>query len=146
MKEEERHLEDHRYDDIIGHPYPFPTRHAPISMVDRGAQFSPFAALTGFEAAIQETGRLTDTRTDLTESEGELLDRKLQQLRNGGLKASFTYFLPDTKKSGGAYVSISGRIRKIDRLAGWIILEDGSRIPIEDIVQVDDLMQKEAGE
>ena len=86
-------------------------------MLDRAAQFSPFAALTGYDDAIHETARLTNDKVDLSEEEKETLDRKQQILleRLGEHPAlTVTYFIPDAKKSGGAYVTKSGSFKKID--------------------------------
>lgn len=109
-----------------------------MSMIDRAAQFSPFAALVGHGAAIQETARLTEQKIELTEEEKGILDEKLRSLVETGSEAVFTYFMPDKKKSGGAYVTAEGEIRKIDPLEGRIILMDGSAIPIANILEVVD--------
>ena len=130
---------NHRYDDILELPHPVSSRHAPMSMTDRGAQFSPFAALTGFGAAIDETGRLTDTRIELSEEERDRLNRKLMYLhqQSGCPEITVDYFLPDTKKEGGAYIRATGKLWKIDRLSQQIVLDDGRQIPMEDLVEID---------
>ena len=130
---------DHRYDDILELPHPVSSRHAPMSMTDRGAQFSPFAALTGFGAAIDETGRLTDTRIELSEEERERLNRKLMYLhqQSGCPEITVDYFQPDEKKEGGAYICVTGKLQKIDRLSQRILLDDGRQIPMEDLVEID---------
>ena len=130
---------DQRYDDILELPHPVSSRHAPMSMTDRGAQFSPFAALTGFGAAIDETGRLTDTRIELSEEERERLNRKLMYLhqQSGCPEITVDYFLPDAKKEGGAYIRATGKLWKIDRLSQHIVLDDGRKIPMEDLVEID---------
>ena len=131
---------DHRYDDILELPHPVSSRHAPMSLTDRASQFSPFAALTGFGAAIDETGRLTDVRIEISEEERERLNRKLlnlNQLQNSCPEITVTYFLPDEKKEGGAYIRITGKLQKIDRLTQRIVLDDGRQIPMEDLVEID---------
>lgn len=131
---------DHRYDDILELPHPVSSRHAAMSMTDRGAQFSPFAALTGFGAAIDETGRLTDVRIEISEEERERLNRKLMylhQMQPICPKITITYFLPDEKKDGGAYIRATGRLWKIDKLSQQILLENGRRIPMEDLLEIE---------
>lgn len=138
----------HKYDDIIHLPHPVSTVHPQMSLMDRAAQFSPFAALTGHEAAIRETERLTDEWVELDENRKEQLDERLRMIRKylSGRKDEqgshgeyplpeirFTYFQPDGKKSGGAYVSVSGRVKKIDEYGHYVILEDGTALIIEHI-------------
>ena len=126
------------YDDIIDLPHPTSARHPRMSMTDRAAQFSPFAALTGHGAAIQETARLTDRKIELTEDEKAVLDEKLCLLLDAGGEAVFTYFLPDEKKkNGGAYVTAAGSIKKLDLLERRVILTDGAIIPVEDILEIE---------
>lgn len=126
------------YDDIINLPYPTSLRHPRMPMINRAAQFSPFAALVGYGAAIRETARITEQKIELAEDRKAILDDKLRLLLDTGDLSSFTYFLPDKRKDGGSYVSIEGRIEKIDLLKGCIILSDGTTIPIEDIFDVVD--------
>lgn len=125
------------YDDIIHLPHPTSARHPRMPMTDRAAQFSPFQALTGYGAAIRETARLTDQKVELTEDEMELLDEKLQMLLDTGKAALFTYFLSDEKKSGGTYVTVKGILKKIDSLERRILLANGSKIPINDILDIE---------
>ena len=108
-----------------------------MSMIDRAAQFSPFAALTGHGAAIEETARLTDRRIELTEEEKTVLDEKLRLLLETGGEGMITYFLPDERKDGGAYVTKLGTIKKIDPLEGRVILTDRTAIPIKDILEIE---------
>ena len=108
-----------------------------MSMADRAAQFSPFAALTGHGAAISETARLTDRKIELTEEEKAVLDEKLCLLLDAGGEAVFTYFLPDEKKSGGTYVTAAGSIKKLDLPGRRIILTGGAVIPLEDILEIE---------
>lgn len=109
-------------------------------MIDRAAQFSPFAALTGYDAAIKETGRLTDQRIELSEDSRAALDRK-QQLLVGGLadhpEVSVTYFIPDERKSGGAYVTVTGIVKKVDDYQRLLLLTDGTKIPLDDILDLE---------
>ena len=125
------------YDDMIHLPHPTSEKHPRMSMAGRAAQFSPFAALVGHGAAILETARLTDQKPELTEDEKVLLDEKLRLLVSSGWEARFTYFLPDEKKSGGAYVTTAGALKKVDPLERRIVLTDGTTIPIEDILAIE---------
>ena len=119
------------YADIIHLSRPVSTRHLPMSMHDRAAQFSPFAALTGYDAAILETARLTELQTELTESSKEVLDKKIQSIQkkvDSMPVVSVIYFEPDLRKTGGAYHKITGRVKKIDDYEKLIIFEDGPAI------------------
>ena len=129
-----------RYDDIINLPHHVSTTHAPMPVADRAAQFSPFAALTGYEDAIDETARLTQDWIELDENEKERLNEKFQQIREQlptHPQVIFTYFEPDQKKQGGAYLTVEGRVKKIDEYRGVFILEDGREVLIESIVDVE---------
>lgn len=125
------------YDDIIDLPHPTSAKHPRMSMLDRAAQFSPFAAIAGHGDAIQETARLTDQKVELTEDEKAVLDEKLRLLADAGGEAEFTWFLPDAKKSGGAYVTATSALKKIDPLERCIVLTDETVIPIEDILAIE---------
>lgn len=126
------------YDDIINLPHPTSARHPRMPLADRAAIFSPFQALVGHGAAIEETARLTDHKIELTEDEKAVLDEKLRLLLETGAPGTFTWFLPDEKKDGGAYVTNLGTIKKIDPLQGIVVLMDGTVIPIEDILEIED--------
>ena len=126
------------YDDIIHLPHPTSPRHPRMPMIDRAAQFSPFQALTGYREAIQETACVTGEKAELTEEEKAVLDEKLRLLTDTGNEAAFTYFQPDGKKSGGAYVTVLGAIKKLDPLEGRLVLSDGTAIPIDDILEIED--------
>lgn len=129
----------HRYDDIINLPHHVSKSHPPMSTLNRAAQFSPFAALTGYEDAIEETARLTGKRIDLDESAKSRLDEKLrivQEQLNIEPEITITYFQPDDKKSGGAYVSICGIVKRIDYYERTVIMQDGTRIEIEEIINI----------
>lgn len=131
------------YDDIINLPHPTSTKHPRMPIIDRAAQFSPFQALSGYGAAIQETARLTDQKIELTEDEKVLLDEKLRLLLDTGEVGIFTYFQPDWKKDGGAYITVRSVMKKIDRLKNQIILTDNTAIPIESLLDVDQSAVKE---
>lgn len=126
------------YDDIIHLPHPTSSKHPRMPMIDRAAQFTPFQALSGHGAAIQETARITKEKAELTEEEKAVLDEKLRFLAATGSEASFTYFQPDGRKSGGAYVTALGAVKKLDPLKEQLILTNGTAIPIEDILGIED--------
>lgn len=126
-----------KYDDIIHLPRP-QSRRAKMSMIDRGAQFSPFAALVGYEAVIQETARLTDAETELSDSSKEMLNRKLQLLLQAPeIEAAFVCFVPDGRKEGGSFVTMRGKVKKIDGCSRAVVLTDGREIDIESIRAID---------
>ena len=130
---------EHCYDDIIDLPHHRSELHPHMSMHDRAAQFAPFAALTGHEEAIKETARLTEKRTELSGDEKQRLNEKLREAADtagSGRKYEITYFVPDERKSGGAYVTVSGSIRKIDPEAGLVLLTDRSTVPINEITEI----------
>ncbi len=130
----------HRYDDIIHLPHHVSASRPPMPVQDRAAQFAPFAALTGHSAAIKETARLTEERMELDESCMMVLDGKLQiikeQLASRPVIA-VTYFKPDTKKEGGAYVIKRGIVKKLDEYAHTMVMTDGEQIPLEDIIEIE---------
>ncbi len=128
------------YEDIIHLPHHRSSRRSHMSMLDRAAQFSPFAALTGFESAIEETGRLTDPRTQLEEYGNALLDWKIGQLIPLiplQPEVQITCFLPDSRKDGGAYAQIQGALKKIDLYTRQLFLTDGRTIPMGDILNIE---------
>lgn len=121
-----------QYDDILHLSRPR-SRRAPMSRHDRAAQFSPFAALTGYEAVIAETGRLTDQCTELDESRKSELNEKLNRILDvldSGPEVALTFFQEDTRKCGGAYLCVVGRVKKLDSFLGQILLEDGTAVDI----------------
>ena len=128
-----------KYDDIIGLPHHVSATRPHMPILDRAAQFMPFRALTGYEDAVHETARLTEERVELTEDEKALLDTKLQRLADrldSHPQVTLTWFRPDKRKTGGAYVTTTGQIRKIDDFEGVLILLGGERILIEDILDI----------
>ena len=128
-----------KYDDIIHLPHHVSITRPHMPMTDRAAQFMPFRALTGYEDAVRETARYTDERIELTEDEKVLLDMRLQKLADeirSQPKVTLTYFRPDKKKAGGAYVCVTGQLKKIDDYEGALILTGGERISIEDILEI----------
>ena len=128
------------YDDILHLSRPISSRHARMSMVDRGAQFSPFAALVGYEQVLQESARLTQEETFLDESSKELLDRKLRFLADhlGQVgQVRFLCYRPDERKSGGSFLRLEGSVKKIDLYRRRVVLADGQEFAIEDIRSID---------
>ena len=128
------------YEDIIHLPYPFPSTRKRMSMADRAAQFSPFAALVGYEETIDETARLTDHRIELDENEKEMLDIQQQQLIRQAQSQpliTVTYFCPDAHKEGGQYVAVTGNFKAILPHIGILKLTDGREIPLREIIRLD---------
>lgn len=128
------------YDDIIQLPHHRSRKRQHMSMQDRAAQFSPFAALTGFEEAIEESGRVTDPRTEMEEFGKAQLDMamvQLQELLPLHPCVNITYFVPDVHKAGGACESVYGEVRKIDTYRQVLLLMDGREIPLPDILKME---------
>ncbi len=128
--------ESHKYDDIIHLPHYVSSRRARMTVHDRAAQFSPFAALTGYDSVIEETGRPTDTETELTDSSVEQIDEKLQMLAENieiHPTVTVTYFEPDRYKSGGQYVTITGQVKRVDSYKQGLLLTDSRTIPMKAI-------------
>lgn len=139
-----RKEEQSKYEDILYLPHPVSARHPQMSLQDRAAQFSPFAALTGHDAAIRETARLTDSFVELDEERKEQLDQQLRFLlsrmaedSSQELEIKATYFQPDTRKSGGAYVSVCGKVKKYDRAHHQLLFTDGTTLPIENLFSME---------
>ena len=127
------------YDDIINLPHHVSKSHAQMSMMNRAAQFAPFAALTGHSAAIEETARLTDEQQELAEEDSDALNQKMAYLReviNEHPTITITYFEPDKKKAGGKYKSIEGQLQNIDDYGQAIILKSGVSIPFVSILNI----------
>lgn len=128
------------YEDIINLPHPVSKNHPQMPLEDRAAQFAPFAALTGHDAAIKETARVTDERLELSEEAIVQLNDKLNQIRDAigtEQRFSITYFVPDGKKSGGAYVTCTGSVKKIDEYEHAIVMMDHRVIPMEYISNIE---------
>ena len=127
------------YDDILHLPHPTSKRHPRMPIADRAAQFSPFAALTGHGAAIEETARVTYRRIELDEDAKEQLDQTLQLLLeriDEQPEITVTWFSPDKKKAGGQYHTATGKLKRIDSREGRLILTDGNQIPLEDLLEI----------
>ncbi len=128
------------YEDILDLPHPTSRRHPPMSRGDRAAQFAPFAALTGYEDAVKETARLTSTRVELTEDMMAFLNRKLAFLCehiDSEPYVAVTYFQPDPRKAGGAYVTEEGTLRRVDDVAGVLELSGRRTVPLREIISLE---------
>lgn len=128
------------YDDIINLPHHVSKTRPRMSQSNRAAQFSPFAALTGYDAAIKETGRLTTERIELEDDAKEILNRKnayLSERLDEQPLITITYFLPDEKKTGGAYLTVTERIKKLNPNERTISLADGTKIPFDDVINIE---------
>ena len=124
------------YDDIINLPHHQSTKHKQMSNYQRAAQFAPFAALTGYDAAIDETARLTDEKLELSDEQTEFLNQQIQLLTerlSEQPQVGITYFLPDDRKSGGEYVTITGNVRRVDDFNREIVFTDGLTVKIDDV-------------
>lgn len=127
------------YDDIINLPRHVSKTRLPMSIINRAAQFSPFAALTGYDDAVKETARLTEDRVELDDTAKARIDEKLRIIKehlSSKPKVTITYFQPDQKKLGGSYLSISGIVKKIDQYDRTILMEDRRRIEIKEIISI----------
>ena len=127
---------NNRYNEIINLPHHVSTTRPQMPLSDRAAQFAPFAALTGYDSAIKETGRLTNERIELDEEALTALDRKYQLLMDtldDAPEVTIIYFQPDERKAGGQYVSAPGTVKKVDTFGRRILLQDGTRIPLDSV-------------
>lgn len=128
------------YDDIIHLPHHVSKTRPQMSLEDRAAQFSPFAALTGYDAAILETGRLTEDKLELGEETQAILDRKqryLAEIIDTKPEITVTYFVPDEKKSGGAYSTVTGFLKRIDEYERVLMLTDGRKIQLDAVLDIE---------
>lgn len=126
-----------RYDDIIHLPHPVSPSRPHMPQIDRAAQFAPFSALSGFAAAIEEAARQTEAKRELSEDAKDSLDEALRMIQariDARPKAAITYFQPDPGKSGGAYITVTGRVKKIDAYGRAVVMQDGRTIPMGEIV------------
>ncbi|MCQ2147765.1 MAG: hypothetical protein MJZ16_09645 [Bacteroidales bacterium] len=129
-----------KYRDIINLPHHQSEVHPRMSMSSRAAQFSPFAALTGYEGVIQETGRLTDSKIQLADDERLTLDKTLSKILERSaietVKLTVVYFSKDSRKEGGEYRTVSSTLKKVDQYQRLLVLGNGESIPLDDIVQL----------
>ena len=129
-----------KYDEILSLPHHVSKTRPQMPMSDRAAQFAPFAALTGYDSAIKETGRLTDERIELDEEALTALNMRYQLLMdalNEEPEVEITYFKPDERKSGGAYVTATGAVIKVDDFERLVTMQDGTKIPMDDVLSID---------
>ena len=129
-----------QYNDIINLPHHVSSTRSQMPILDRAAQFAPFAALTGYDAAIKETGRLTDEKIEMDEEALNILNMKYQILVDSlddEPEVTFTYFKPDERKAGGAYVKVTGTVKKVDDFERLIVMQDGAKLPMENILNID---------
>lgn len=129
-----------QYEDIINLPHHVSPTRPQMPMSDRAAQFAPFAALTGYDAAIKETGRLTDEKIELDEDSLTALDMKYQLLMEAldeAPKVTITYFQPDERKAGGKYITATAAVKKVDDFERRITMQDGTKIPMDDVLSID---------
>ena len=124
------------YDRIIDHVHHTSDRRPHMSMINRAAQFSPFAALVGYDEAVIETARLTNEKIILDDDAVSTINRALLQIDSGKTSVAITHFVPDMFKSGGEYLITSGTVKKIDRIEQTVILTDGTSIHIDDIFDI----------
>lgn len=127
-----------RYDDILHLPHPVSPRRARMPMIDRAAQFSPFAALSGFESVIEETGRITHRPAELDDSGKAALNAKLLAIaQEENPIVTVTYFQFDERKPGGAYISVTGPVKKVDAYERCIRMADMTVIPFSLIYEIE---------
>lgn len=126
-----------KYDDIINLPHHVSKTHKPMPMENRAAQFAPFAALTGHDAAIAETARQTSVKPELSAEEQDRLSRRLAYAMGKDAPVRISYYQPDTLKQGGSYRQIEGKIKKVDKIEGLLILADRQTIPLDCIFAID---------
>ena len=129
-----------KYDDILHLPHPTSARHPRMPISERTAMFSPFAALTGHGDAIRETARLTDEKIELDEDTKAELDRRqvvLLEHISEQPEITVTWFQPDERKDGGAYLTATGRLKKLDAIQRVLVLTDGTKIPLDDVAEIE---------
>ena len=131
---------DNKYADIINMPYHGSKRKRKMSGIERAAQFSPFAALTGHSEAVKETERLTEDFIELDENVKAVLDERINILKQAfSLKpeVKIVYYLPDQRKDGGSYEEIRGVVKKLSEFKRLIVMEDGTEIPFDHVSEID---------
>lgn len=126
-----------KYDDIIDLPHHVSPNRTPMSMTNRAAQFAPFAALSGHEEAISETGRLTSSKLDLSVDTLDKLSRRLMYAIEVQADIVINYFQPDMHKNGGCYKETGGKIKRIDEMESLVVLTDGSSIPLDAVMGIE---------
>lgn len=125
------------HNDMVTRPHPDPRYHTRMPMKNRAAQFAPFAALTGYEEAVEEAHRLTDHRPELSDEEKDALDWGLRQaLEEKEKPVTITRFIPDARKEGGSIVTKKGRIRRLDAYHRRLVMEDGEKIPLGEVLDL----------
>ena len=125
-----------KYDDIINLPHHVSKKHPPMPMIKRAAQFAPFAALTGYDDAVEETARVTDEMVVLSDEQMEELNHMIHLAMNNNRTVCIHYFEPDQKKSGGRYCTVTGKIRKAE--FGVVVLDNGMRVDVDRVVQIEE--------
>ena len=131
-----------KYEDIINLPHHVSKTRKPMSLYNRAAQFAPFAALTGYDDAIKETSRITEQRIELSEELKNMLNQKIKLISENiklQSKVSITYFVPDNKKSGGVYKTISGNVRRIDEIEKYLLFTNKLKVYFYDIIFINEL-------
>ena len=129
-----------KYKDIINLPHKQSSKRPHMSLLDRAAQFAPFAALVGYDDAIKETGRLTDERIEMSEEKLTALNARYQILADNLRKepeVTITYFVPDIYKAGGAYITTTGIVKKLDTYERLVTMVDGTRILMDDVLTLE---------
>lgn len=132
--------DEHKYDKIINLPHHQSKKRKQMSMIERAAQFGAFRALTGYEDEIAETARYTDEKVELDEYTKAEINAKLQYINDhidDGQEITVTYFVPDERKSGGAYVTKTGIVSKLREYEKQLVFEDGAEIPVEEIFSIE---------
>lgn len=131
-------MNDFPYDDIINLPHYVSATRRPMSMESRAAQFAPFAALTGHDAAIAETARITTARSEQSAEQLMELSRKLAYALSmpERRQLTITYFRPDSRKDGGAYVSVRGAVKRVEECFNLLTLTDGTEIPLDAVSDI----------
>ena len=132
-------IKDDNYEDIINLPHHTSKKYPRMSLEARSAQFAPFAALTGYDEVLIETARLTNERIEIDETIKVIIDSKLQIIKEHIKEMpliTFMYFVPDSKKDGGKYVTVTGNVKKIDEYRNGIVLENKTEIPIDEIIDI----------
>ena len=133
------------YDDIINLPHHVSTKHPRMSLEARAAQFAPFAALTGYDDQVKETARLTNERKELADGLKMILNEKILKIKEKLYimpEVTITYFVPDLRKKGGKYVTVTGKVKKIDEFKQTIVFDNKVEIPIHEIIEIIDILEE----